>query len=72
MDAVENDEPWDLVFPDKTDPDYDQLWDGDLDRWKAAGKGVRVYRTVQARELYDQICESAWASAEPGCSSSTG
>ncbi len=66
MDAVKNDDDWDLVFPDTSDPDYDELWDGDLDTWVAAGRKVVHYKTIKARELWDAIIESAWASAEPG------
>ncbi|MCZ2110353.1 MAG: adenosylcobalamin-dependent ribonucleoside-diphosphate reductase [Dehalococcoidia bacterium] len=28
--------------------------------------GGRVYRTVKARQIWDEICEAAWRSAEPG------
>lgn len=66
MDAVHNNEDWDLVFPDNSDPDYAQLWDGNLDKWVAAGKRVIVHKTVKARAIWDSIIESAWASAEPG------
>jgi len=66
MAAIEADADWDLVFPDSGHPDYDELWDGDLDKWVAAGRGVIKYRTVKAREIWDAIIESAWASAEPG------
>lgn len=66
LEAVERDAEWELVFPDRSDPDYDDVWDGDLGAWRDAGRPVRVYRTVRARELYRRICESAWASAEPG------
>jgi ribonucleoside-diphosphate reductase alpha chain len=66
MAAVERDADWPLVFPDRRDPDYDTAWDGDLDKWRRAGKKVNVYRTARARHLYDLICRSAWASAEPG------
>lgn len=66
MDAVKSDGDWDLMFPDSSDPDYDTLWDGDLDTWKAAGRKVIHYKTIKARELWDAIIESAWASAEPG------
>lgn len=66
MDAVHNNDDWDLVFPDNSDPDYAQLWDGNLDKWLAAGKRVIVHKTVKARAIWDSIIESAWDSAEPG------
>jgi len=66
MDAVHANADWDLVFPDNSDPDYAQTWDGNLDKWLAAGKRVIVHKTVKARAIWDSIIESAWASAEPG------
>jgi ribonucleoside-diphosphate reductase alpha chain len=66
MEAVARDADWNLVFPDRADPDYNADWDGDLRRWQARGRKVNVYKTVRARALYDRICRSAWASAEPG------
>jgi ribonucleoside-diphosphate reductase alpha chain len=66
MEAVKADGDWELVFPDTNDPDYDELWDGDLNTWVAAGRKVIPYKTIKARELWDSIIESAWASAEPG------
>ncbi|WP_435367965.1 adenosylcobalamin-dependent ribonucleoside-diphosphate reductase [Paenibacillus lautus] len=66
MKAVKEDLDWELVFPDTTDPDYDELWDGDLDKWKKAGRRIIPYKTVKAREVWHTIIESAWKSAEPG------
>ncbi len=66
MDAVKADGDWEMMFPDTSMPDYDDLWDGDIDAWVAAGHPVVGYRTVKARELWNAIIESAWASAEPG------
>ena len=66
MEAVKKDADWDLVFPDITDKDYDEKWDGVLDNWKALKKKVKVYKTVKARYLWNLICEAAWRSAEPG------
>jgi ribonucleoside-diphosphate reductase alpha chain len=66
MKAVKEDLDWELVFPDTTDPDYDQKWDGNLDKWKEMGKAVKHVRTVKAREVWNSIIESAWKSAEPG------
>lgn len=66
MEAIKNDDDWKLMFPDTSDPDYDELWDGDLDTWTDAGHKVIHYKTIKARELWDAMIESAWASAEPG------
>ncbi|MEO8083627.1 MAG: ribonucleotide reductase N-terminal alpha domain-containing protein, partial [Ardenticatenales bacterium] len=66
MRAVESDGEWDLVFPDTGDPAYDAGWTGDLGAWRAAGHAVVTHKTVRAREVWDTIIESAWASAEPG------
>jgi ribonucleoside-diphosphate reductase alpha chain len=45
--------------------------DAFMDAVKADGDwdlqfGGRVYRTIKARQLWDEICEAAWKSAEPG------
>ena len=66
MAAVKADGEWQLVFPDTGHPDYDETWNGDLAAWQAAGRPVVVHKTVKAREIWDTIIESAWASAEPG------
>ena len=66
MKAVKEDLDWDLKFPDTTDPEYDEVWDGNMDKWLSLGKEVRVYKTVKAREIWHTIIESAWKSAEPG------
>ena len=66
MEAVKKDKDWDLVFPDISDPQYDEKWDGILAHWKKLGKKVKVYKTVKARHLWNLICEAAWRSAEPG------
>jgi ribonucleoside-diphosphate reductase alpha chain len=66
MDAVKKDEDWQLVFPDKSDPEYDEKWDGYLPNWIALGKKVIVHKTVKARFIWDMIADAAWRSAEPG------
>ncbi|MNO54238.1 Ribonucleoside-diphosphate reductase NrdZ [compost metagenome] len=66
MKAVKEDLDWELVFPDTTYEDYNEVWDGDLEKWKADGRRVVHYRTVKARDIWHTIIESAWKSAEPG------
>lgn len=66
MEAVEKDADWQLRFPDAQHPDYKEKWDGNLDTWEKAGLPVIVYKTVKAREVWQNIIESAWSSAEPG------
>ncbi|MGI8419134.1 MAG: adenosylcobalamin-dependent ribonucleoside-diphosphate reductase [Candidatus Levyibacteriota bacterium] len=66
MEAVKADKDWDLVYPELSEPNYDQDWDGELEKWKANGGKVKVYKTVKAKELWDLICTAAWQSAEPG------
>lgn len=66
MEAVKNDADWDLVFPDKDDPDYDTKWDGYMPNWLALGKKPIVFKTIKARALWDLVASAAWRSAEPG------
>lgn len=66
MTAVKNDADWDLVFPDKNDPEYDEKWDGYLPNWLKLGKKVVIQKTIKARALWDLIAKAAWQSAEPG------
>ncbi len=66
MDAIKRDDDWTLMFPDTSEANYDQDWDGDIDRWISNGRRVVEYKTIKAREVWDAIIESAWASAEPG------
>ena len=66
MTAVKEDADWNLEFPDTLAEDYDELWDGDLKKWKSLGKPVIVYKTLKARQIWNTVIESAWDSAEPG------
>lgn len=66
MKAVKEDKPWDLVFPDSTDPLYEQYWDGNLVKWQKLGGKVIKHKTVRAADIWDNIITSAHASAEPG------
>lgn len=66
MDAVKADGDWELLFPDTSHEDYDEVWDGDIEAWVNSGRTVVHHEVVKARELWDALIESAWASAEPG------
>src|SRR3989339_587712 len=66
MEAVDKDADWPLVFPDTSDPEYDDKWNGDLEEWKKLGKKIVVRKVVKARKIWDLIAEAAWKSAEPG------
>ncbi|PAV29088.1 ribonucleoside-diphosphate reductase, adenosylcobalamin-dependent [Virgibacillus profundi] len=74
MDAVENDEMYELRFPDVESytkeqmEAYNENWHdvGDVRKWEEMGYGVRVYRRIKAKELWNLINVCATYSAEPG------
>ena len=70
MEAVKNDEMWELVFPNFTWQKslYDEYWHGDLESWLAVGGELVTYKEMPARELYNEIMEHAHKTGEPGIS----
>lgn len=66
MKAVAEDADWDLVFPDTSDRQYDEAWDGDIRKWEDPGRPVKVYQTIKARDLWKKLTDAAHASGEPG------
>lgn len=74
MDAVENDDYYELRFPDVENyteeemKDYNDKWHevGDVRKWEEMGYGIRIYRHIKARELWKLINICATYSAEPG------
>ncbi|MFD1066229.1 vitamin B12-dependent ribonucleotide reductase [Oceanobacillus locisalsi] len=74
MEAVEQDADYELRFPDVENytPEemkaYNEQWHeaGDVRKWEEMGYGVRVYRKVRAKELWNLINICATYSAEPG------
>ncbi|MGO1059093.1 vitamin B12-dependent ribonucleotide reductase [Planococcus sp. FY231025] len=74
MKAVEEDADYDLRFPAVESYSkeemaiYNEQWQeiGDVREWERMGHGVRVYRTIKARELWNLINVCATYSAEPG------
>ncbi len=65
MRAVENDEEWELRFPDVLDPRYSEF-DGTVEQAEAAGIPIKTYRKVRARDLFDKIVKQAHHNGEPG------
>ena len=74
MEAVEKDADYELRYPDidhysaGEKAAYDEKWHnvGDVREWQKMGYGVRVYKTIKARELWNLINICATYSAEPG------
>jgi ribonucleoside-diphosphate reductase alpha chain len=74
MEAVEADADYELRFPDVENYSeydkalYDDKWHeyGDVREWEALGFGVKTYRTIKAKELWNLINICATYSAEPG------
>ncbi len=65
MRAVENDEDWELRFPDVLAPEYSGF-DGTLEQAEEKGIPIRVYKKVRARELFEKIVRQAHHNGEPG------
>ncbi|AAT27502.1 vitamin B12-dependent ribonucleotide reductase [[Mycoplasma] mobile] len=74
MDAVKNNEMYELRFPDlekftkEQKAFYDKEWHniGDVKEWGKLGYPVKVYSTIKAKELWDLINLCSTYSAEPG------
>ena len=54
MEAVQNDEDWNLY------------WRVELEKAEAEKRDPKPYKIIPAKELWDQIAFSAWACADPG------
>jgi ribonucleoside-diphosphate reductase alpha chain len=65
MRAVENDEVWQLAFPDVNHPDYPSFH-GTINQAYRMGLPIKVHRQIPARELFHRIAEQAHHNGEPG------
>ncbi|WAH38836.1 adenosylcobalamin-dependent ribonucleoside-diphosphate reductase [Alicyclobacillus dauci] len=63
MEAKEADRPWEIGF---VPGEANEQFDGNFDTWLTANQPFEVTQTLSARELWDELCLSAWKSAEPG------
>ena len=57
---------WLLEYPDTKFDKYKTEWDGNLNKWKAAGYPVIVYNETTVIELFDIITENTYKRNEPG------
>jgi ribonucleoside-diphosphate reductase alpha chain len=65
MRAVENDDDWELRFPDISHPDH-KHFKGTINQIEAAGYPILTHRTVRARDLFSKIVKQAHHNGEPG------
>ena len=56
--AVEENANWTYVFPDTSEAQYDDIWNGDLEAWINADLPVKYGSTLPASMIYEQIIES--------------
>lgn len=80
MRAVKNDEDWQLVFPlmkHEKEEEHETVWKKNpfdeeyaiSEGYKLDGNGnvlMKVYNTIKATELYDEMAKQAWWYNEPG------
>lgn len=65
MQAVLDDEEWELRFPDVKDPAYREF-NGTIDQAEEAGINIIVHQRLGARDLFNQIVHQAHHNGEPG------
>ena len=65
MEAVIEDQLWQLRFPDVKDPSY-RHFNGTIDQAEEAGIPILDYKEVRARDLFARIVHQAHHNGEPG------
>ncbi len=65
MQAVQQDQDWELRFPDVHHPAY-RDFNGTLEEAEAAGIPIITHKVVNARELFNRIVKQAHHNGEPG------
>lgn len=66
MKAVEEDKPWNLIFPDTEHPKYESEWNGDIEEWRDKGYTIITHKTVKAKDLWNAISYATYTRNEPG------
>lgn len=65
MQAVENDELWNLRFPEVTDERYHDF-EGSFEKARELNIPMKTHKQVRARELFNHIVHQAHHNGEPG------
>ncbi|MGB2965682.1 MAG: adenosylcobalamin-dependent ribonucleoside-diphosphate reductase [Anaerolineales bacterium] len=65
MNAVQNDDYWELRFPDVKHASY-RKFNGTIDQAEAEGIPILVHKKIRARDLFDKIVYHAHHNGEPG------
>lgn len=65
-DVIEEQDKWDLIFPDTTFKAYKAEWDGDIYHWQSKGYPVIVYKTISCLHLWNTIMNSTYTRNDPG------
>jgi len=65
MEAVLNDDWWELRFPDVKYPAY-RKFSGTINQAEAAGIPIIVHKKIRARDLFDKIVYQSHHNGEPG------
>lgn len=65
MEAVTNDDDWELHFPDVQHPAY-RDFRGSLEDTEKLSIPLNSYGTRRARDLFNKIAKQAWRNGEPG------
>jgi len=65
MKAVENNEDWDLRFPDVRSPEY-RGFRGSIEKAERSGVPIKIFKRVSARELFNKIVQQSHHNGEPG------
>lgn len=65
MQAVREDEWWDLRFPDVSSEEY-RDFDGTIDQAERSGVPIKVFNSVRAKDHFNKIVYQAHLNGEPG------